>query len=84
MEKHVYKLGDTTWRPDFDDEGLWNLAMTLDSSWSAEDIRKLHSGFEVNNHHDIAKPLWVIYKRVLNRNTILLEGLISSWKQMLN
>lgn len=52
-----YKLGDM-YSSDFDDEGMLEMALTTNKSWSKKDLRKLFDSFEDVNYHTPSQPLW--------------------------
>jgi hypothetical protein len=56
-----YELGEG-WSADFDFEGLLRTALKANTSWSIEDLKKLHYSFEDNNYHTLGKPLWEAIK----------------------
>jgi len=52
-----YQLGDT-YSNDFDYDGMLNMALTVNTKWSIEDLNKLFNSFEDVNYHSCASPLW--------------------------
>lgn len=52
-----YKLGDM-YSSDFDYEGMLEMALTTNKSWSKKDLRKLFDSFEDVNYHTPSQPLW--------------------------